>query len=88
MEIKTTDLILGILTILSLALAVISPEYRTIAIASAFILMIMGLISLQNFKMRDLIFEQKRLKEKLKIHEQLINIKKDIELLKEKNGKK
>jgi hypothetical protein len=32
--------------------------------------------------------EQNRLKEKLKIHEQLIQIKSDIEYLKNKNGKK
>lgn len=87
MEIKTTNIILGILSILSFVLAFLSQEYRLIAIALAFILAIIIIISAQEYKIKELKVSQAKLEEKLKIHEQLIEIKKDIEILKEKRFK-
>lgn len=84
-EIKATNIALGIISLLSFALAFISERYRTTAIIIAFILLIIVLISTQEYKIAELGKRNQRLEEKLKIHEQLIEIKKDRALLKEKN---
>lgn len=86
MGLNVTDILLGGLAILSIVLAIISEENRIIAIGITFGLMTILVISNQEFKLNKLIENQKRLRDKLKIHEQLIDIKKEIALL--KNGRK
>lgn len=88
MEVKATDIILGILAILSFVFSFVSERYRTILLIFTFVLTIIIIISLQEYKISELKARYGRLEEKLKIHEQLIDIKKDIELLKEKRFKK
>ena len=86
MELDAFDLILGLITILSFAWAIISKEYRILAIIFAFILMVLIAISKQNKKTSNIEFNQIRLGEKLKIYEMLINMKADIKYL-QKKGK-
>ncbi len=86
MESRALNFILGLLSILSFIWSFISEENRIIAITIGFILIIFILISEKNIKLENLENEQKRIEEKLKIHEQLIDIKSDIRLL--KYGKK
>ncbi len=87
MESKALNIVLGILSALSFIWSYISKENRTIAIIIGFLLILFIFISEKNIKLQNLEENQKRLEEKLKIHEQLIDIKKDIELLKEKRLK-
>lgn len=84
MELDIWDILLGILTILSASWAYISEKNRTIAIVLAFILITIIIISKQNKKIFDMNSEQKRLEEKLKIHEMLIDIKSDIKEIQKK----
>jgi len=81
MELRIFDMILGVLTILSLILAFISEEFRILAIIFAFVLMIVIIISIQNIKISSIILEHKKLQEKLKIHEHLIDIKVNTKIL-------
>ena len=84
MEFRATNLILALLGVVSIVWAVFSEEQRIIAIVIAFILLMVIILSEQNYKIDSIYNEQNRIEEKLKIHEQLINIKADIELLKRK----
>lgn len=89
MEIRIWDVIAFILSFLSFAWAIISEEFRILAITLSFLLGIILVISSQNSQINKIIYGQKKLEEKLKIHEQLIDIKAEIKNLKEriKNGK-
>ena len=87
MESRVTNIVLGFLTILSFIWSFISEENRILAVIIGFILIILIIFSEKNTKIQIIEEELKRLKEKLKIHEQLIDIKKDIELLKERRRK-
>ncbi len=78
---KVWDLILGLLSILSVLLAVISEEYRILAFTVAFVLFIILIISNQGVEISRLKFGQEKLAEKLKIHEQLIDIKSELKRL-------
>ena len=82
MESKALNIVLGLLTIMSFIWSYISPENRIIAVIIAFVLIILIFISEKNIKIRELEEGQRKIEEKLKIHEQLIDIKKEIELLK------
>ena len=90
MEPKALNVILGILTLLSFIWSAVSKEYRIIAIVIGFMLLIFLIVSEQDTKVNEIFKDQKRVEEKLKIHEQLIDIKADIKYLKEvkRNGKK
>ncbi len=88
MEARTINIVLGLLTILSFVWSYVSEENRAIAIIFGFILTILIIISERNKNVQIIEIELKRLQEKLKIHEHLIDMKKDIELLKEKANKK
>ncbi len=88
MESKILNWILGLLTILSFVWSYISEDNRIIAIVIGLILIVFIFISEKSEKIIDLESEQKKLGEKLKIHEQLIEIKKDIEFLKQYGKKK
>ena len=87
MESDILNIILGLLTVLSFIWAYISEQNRIIAIVIGFLLIVIILVSEKNIKLQQLTESQKRLQEKLKIHEQLIEIKKDIEILKERHKK-
>ena len=84
MDIDIWDIILILLAILSSIWAFISKQYRIWAIIIAFILMTIIILSKQNKNIDSLIFEQNRLLEKLKIHEQLIDMKAEIKELQKK----
>lgn len=90
MESKALNIILGLLSFMSFIWSYISVENRTIAIVIGFMLTIIIFISEKNIKVQNLEEELKRLGEKLKIHEQLVDIKKEIALLKikDKNERK
>ncbi|MDO8459532.1 MAG: hypothetical protein Q7S74_00330 [Nanoarchaeota archaeon] len=75
------DIILGILTILSFILAFISEEYRIPATILAFVLMIVIIISLEHVKINEIATDNFKLHEKLKIYEQLIDIKSELKYL-------
>jgi len=81
MELEVWDILLGGLTILSAVWAFISEQYRLLAIIISFILLTIVILSKQSSKIGDIIFEQKRLEEKLKIHEMLIEMKAEIKYL-------
>tara|TARA_Y100000310_G_C20535726_1_gene740750 strand:- start:480 stop:764 length:285 start_codon:yes stop_codon:yes gene_type:complete len=66
----------------------VSEQFRLIAIAAIFLLFIGTTLSNFSSQITEQKEEQKRLGEKLKIHEQLIDIKRDIEVLKEKEERK
>jgi len=79
------NIILGLLSVISFTWSFISAENRTIAITIGFILLLLLTISDKNKKVQQIENEQKRLKEKLNIHQQLIDIKADIKNLQIKN---
>ncbi len=84
MDVRVWDVGWAVLAFLSFIFAYISDKYRELAIIFGFILMIIGIVSIQNSKIFEIVLEQRRLDEKLKIHEQLVTIKADIcELKKE-----
>ena len=85
MESKALNIVLGLLSILSFIWSFMSQENRIVAIVIGFVLIVFILISEKNVRLQKLEEGQKKLEEKLKIHEQLISIKKDIELLKIEN---
>ena len=85
MESKALNIILGLLGILSFIWSYFSPENRTIGVIIGFALFILIFLSEQNERIKEMSLQQQKLEEKLKIHEQLIDIKKDIHILKEKN---
>lgn len=85
METRVANIILGVITALSFVWAYVSEENRIIAIIFSFILIIILIISERNKEISMIKEDIKKLKEKLNIYEQLIDIKSDIKLLKEKN---
>ena len=87
MDRSITNIILGALTILSFIWAYLSEENRIIAIMFGFILVILIIISERNENIRIIEKSLQKLEEKLKIHEQLIDINADIKLLKERDKK-
>lgn len=84
MEFDILDIGLAFIALLTFILSYFSEQYRIIAIMAGFILIIMVMMSNQNKKIQDMKEEQKRLQEKLKIHESIINIKADIQELQKK----
>ena len=89
MESKALDVIISLLGILSFIWSFFSPENRVIAIIVGFALFILMFLSEQNQRIKEIISEHRGLEEKLKIHEQLIDMKAEIKNLKEIiNGKK
>ena len=91
MESRALNIILGLLGMPSFIRSYFSPENRIIGAIIGFALFILIFLSEQNEKIKDIESLEKKLEEKLKIYEQLINIKKDIDILKErinKNGKR
>lgn len=84
MESKALNIILGLFGVLSFIWSYFSKENRIIGIIVGFTIFILIFLSEQNQRIEDLTSQQKKSEEKLKIHEQLIDIKKDIELIKEK----
>jgi hypothetical protein len=90
MESGIFNILLGLIAVLSFVWSVFSEEYRIIAIMLGFVLIIVIILSEQNSKVKDLINEQRKVEEKLKIYEQLINMKANIKELQKKvfkNGK-
>ena len=85
MESKALNIVLELLSMLSFIWSFMSKENRIVAIVIGFVLIVFILISEKNVRLQKLEEGQKKLEEKLKIHEQLISIKKDIELLKIEN---
>lgn len=85
MELKTSNILLVVLSLSSFIWSVISPEFRTPAMMIGFVMLVLLILSEQNTKLEILSAEYSRLNEKLKIHEQLIDIKADIKELKRKN---
>ena len=81
MENNILNVILGLLTILSFIWSYISEENRVIAIVIGFLLIVLILFSEKNERLNVLSQNQTRLEEKLKIHEQFIDIKSDIKEL-------
>lgn len=81
MKMRVLNIILGLLTVLSFVWAYLSEENRIIAAIIGFLLIMIILFSERNIKVQELAEEQKRLGEKLKIHEQLVDIKADIKYL-------
>jgi uncharacterized membrane protein YqjE len=88
MESGIFNILLGLVAVLSFVWSVFSEQYRIIAIVLGFVLIIVMILSEQNSKIQNLVNEQKKLEEKLKIHEQLIDIKSDIKELQKKVFKK
>ncbi len=88
MESRILNAILAILSITSFVWSYFSQENRIIGIIISFLLIILILISEKNIKIKELEIEQKKLEEKLKIHEQLINVKSDIKELQKRVFKK
>ena len=88
MELKVLDMFLIVLSVLSFVWSFFSEEYRLLALVLGFVFIIVAVMSVKNEKIEVMFEEQRKLGEKLKIHEQLIDIKKDIEILKEKGMKK
>ena len=87
MELKTSNILLIVLSISSFIWSVISPEFRTPAMMIGFVMLVLLIISEQNMKIESITSEYFRLNEKLKIHEQLIDIKADIREIKRRNKK-
>lgn len=83
MESKVLNIILGLFGVLSFIWSYFSIENRVIAVIIGFTLFILIFLSEQNEKIKEISSMQQKQEEKLKIHEQLIDIKKDIEILKE-----
>lgn len=83
------ELLLAIIAILATFVMPLPLTESSRLAATGAVLIFYLTISLFRFNRRlnDFTLEQKRLDEKLKIHEQLINIKKDIEILKERYKK-
>jgi len=80
------------ITIVTVLISLIAPvpilaEYRLIIVATLLLIFISIILSDFQKIMVEQEKELTKLKEKLKIHEQLIDIKKEIELLKEKRLK-
>lgn len=88
MESRILNAILAILSITSFVWSYFSKENRIIGVVISFLLIILILISEKNIKIKELEIEQKKLGEKLKIHEHLIDIKADIKELQQKRLKK
>lgn len=88
MESLVLNLLLGLLATLSFVWAFFSEQYRIIAIVLGFILIVIIMLSEQNNKIQSLSEENKKFNEKLKIHEQLVNMKADIQELQKKVFKK
>lgn len=88
MEFDALNIISVIFSIASFIWSIFSEQYRIIAVLIGFVLIIIILVSEQNKRVNSLLNEHKRLEEKLKIHEQLINIKADIQELQKKVFKK
>jgi len=63
METNTLNIVLGILTLLSIVITFISEKYRLISIAITFIFIIIIIISMQQIKISDIQKEQNKLKE-------------------------
>jgi hypothetical protein len=74
MKIDIWDIILGVLTFLSVIWAIISEPYRILAIIISFVLLTIIIISKQNMEISIISSELKRIEEKLKIHESIRNI--------------
>ena len=87
MESRILNLILGLFFILSFFWAIISEEQRITAMVIGFILISIIIVSEKNIRIKILEEEQIKLKEKLNIHEQLINIKADLKELQNKIAK-
>lgn len=88
---NTEDITGTLLVIISILITLIIPlplsqDFRLAIIWAILIFYITISIFRFNRRLEEQEKDQKRLEEKLKIHEQLIDIKKDIEIL--KNGKK
>ena len=81
MELDALDIILALLAILSAIWAFVSEQFRILAVIIAFTFLAIVILSKQSQKISEITSEQKRINEKLKIHEQLINIKADIRYL-------
>lgn len=81
MESRIVNLILGFLSVLSFIWSFLSEQHRLIAIVIGFVFLMIIITSEKNIKIQEITEEQKRLGEKLKIHEQLIDIKADIRVL-------
>ena len=88
MEGKLLNIVLGAITLLSFVWAYLSENNRIIAIIIGFLLIVLILISERNEKLNALSEEQKKMGEKLKIHEQLTDMKADIKELQRKVFKK
>lgn len=88
MDARIINIILSTLTGLSFVWAYFSEENRIIGIILGFILIILIIISERNEDLASLKEDVRKLKDKLNIHEQLIEIKKNIELLKQRGNKK
>jgi len=86
MKISIIDMALGLLSILSFALAFISEEYRLIASISAFVLLIFLVLSFQFLEISEIRNEQKKNSERLKIYERLSKLEAKMEIL--VNGQK
>ena len=83
METNTLNIVLGILTVLSIIITFISEKYRLISIVITFIFIIIIIISMQQINISDIQKEQNKLKEKLNIHQQLIDIKAELKSLRQ-----
>jgi len=81
MELDALDIILALLAILSAIWAFVSEQFRILAVIIAFTFLAIVILSKQSQKISEITSEQKRINEKLKIHEQLIDIKADIKEL-------
>ncbi len=81
-----------LLTIIGVAITFIIPlplsdQYRILIISALVIFFIAVVLSQLNKKIDFLEQNNEKIKEKIKIHEQLIDIKADIKMLKERNKK-
>lgn len=93
------DILLGLLGIISFVYSYFSKDNKIIGIIIGFTLFILIFLSEQNQKIKELVFEQKRYEEKLKIYGllnnmqnnlnlELKNIKADIKALQENEKRK
>jgi hypothetical protein len=81
MELNTTNIILAFITVLSFVWSYFSEQNRIVAVILGFVLLLIIILTAQDKKIESIEKEQRRLEEKLKIYEQLINIKADIKEL-------
>ncbi len=90
MESKALNIILGLIGVISFIWSYFSEENRIIALIIGFTIFILIFLSEKNDKIDSILSTQQKLEEKLKIHEQLIDIKSDVNILKRQanNGKK